>query len=494
MQDKSAERMTVPVILFGAPFDVLTFETTLDWIDARIHDRRASQISTANLDFLRAAAEDPEMQRILFEADLIMADGHPVVKLASCFGPSLPERVTGSDLTPMLAERAARKGHRLYFLGGAPGVAQKAADILEAKHEGLKVVGCYSPEKASVIEMESKAIIADIKEKKADAVLVALGAPKQEKWIHMHLNDYAAPVSIGIGGTLDFVAGAQRRAPVWLQCLGLEWLGRLLSAPRRMFNRYWLDGIFLLKMLLKIMLLRIWPNRVNASLPGEIARQMKRHVDVAIMTSCDTQEAAEAEAQRIFQATSEQTPLLVSTESQHWLNSVELGVLFAVSRAARKAGRMLMVVPPSLRIQHLLKVQGLDQFITVVMSHDEADDIVNLNSAARDKSQPLISAQHGGQLVVNLPDEVTVSNRDCLAEDDLQRAIDDFGGGCRKIILNAESLRFIDSAGLARIVTLHKLAGRHGIPMVWQGVRGNVLAVLKTVRLDKMIPMEHQAD
>ena len=128
----------VPLTIFGVPFHNVTFEEAVDWMVTRVRAGRPVSVATANLDFITQAWRDPEVQRLLIDADLVLADGFPIVKLAPFFGPPLKQRVTGSDLTPMLAERSAREGIRIYGLGSADGVAKKAMEILKARHPDLK--------------------------------------------------------------------------------------------------------------------------------------------------------------------------------------------------------------------------------------------------------------------------------------------------------------------------------------------------------------------
>jgi len=204
-----------------------------------IQERRFHQVATANTDFLINAVGDPELKRILRNADLVVPDGMPVVWAARLMRSALPERVTGADLVPALAALAARKGYRLYMLGGRPEIAQRAKARLEADYPGLQIVGCVSPPVAPLLEMDHEAILADIRRAQPDILLVAFGNPKQEKWIDLNRDGLrGVPVCIGVGGTFDFLAGEVPRAPLWMQRSGLEWMHRLAHEPRRLWKRY----------------------------------------------------------------------------------------------------------------------------------------------------------------------------------------------------------------------------------------------------------------
>lgn len=211
---------------------------TLDWIEAAVAARTPRQICTANPEFLMAAQRDPEFFDLLNRADLVLPDGVGLLLAARWRGARLPERVAGSDLIYRIAERAghhpagrgASGGWGVYFLGAAEGVAQKTAEILKARYPGLTIAGTFggSPK----IEEEAE-IVARVRAAQPDILLVAFGAPAQDKWIARNKARLGVPVSMGVGGAFDFVAGVAQRAPRWLQRLGLEWLQRLWRQPWR---------------------------------------------------------------------------------------------------------------------------------------------------------------------------------------------------------------------------------------------------------------------
>lgn len=230
-------RQTVGIL--GTPIDILDTTEVLARLEQFIQERRFHQVATANTDFLINALNDPELQHILRNADLVMPDGMPVVWAARMMRSALPERVTGADIVPELASLAARKGYRLYMLGARPDVAQRARERMEADYPGVQIVGCVSPPVARLIEMDHEALLADIERAQPDILLVAFGNPKQEKWIYLNRDRLSSvPICIGVGGTFDFLAGNITRAPAWMQRSGIEWLYRLSQEPRRLWKRY----------------------------------------------------------------------------------------------------------------------------------------------------------------------------------------------------------------------------------------------------------------
>src|SRR6185503_12601611 len=215
------------LIILGVPVDDLNMVEALERLEEFIRVGRATgkshQIATVNADFVVNSLHDPELRRILQESDMATADGMPLVMGARMLGVPLTGRVTGADMVPALAERAAERGYSIFLLGARDGVAARAAQILKSRYAGLKIVGVLSPPNTSLLEMD-RTILDEVKAAKPDILLVAFGNPKQEKWISMYANELSVPISIGIGGTLDMIAGITKRAPLWMQRWGLEWL------------------------------------------------------------------------------------------------------------------------------------------------------------------------------------------------------------------------------------------------------------------------------
>lgn len=227
-----------PVAVLGVPFSPLTQADTIARIAAMVASRRPHQIVTANVDFLVQSLHDRELRRIMLEADLVLCDGAPVRWASHLLGNPLPERVAGADLVPALLEAAEENGHRIFLLGAAPGVAAQAVDRIRQRWPHTVVAGHFSPPVANLLEMDHDEIVRQIRKAKPDLLLVSFGCPKQEKWISMHLQNLGVPVVIGVGATIDFLAGRVSRAPPWMRRSGLEWLFRLLQEPARLHLRY----------------------------------------------------------------------------------------------------------------------------------------------------------------------------------------------------------------------------------------------------------------
>jgi len=235
------------------PIDVVDFRGAIEAIDRLIASKDGGTVFTPNVDHVVMAEHDERFRKAYAAAALSLVDGTPVLWAARMLGTPLPEKISGSDLVMPLLQRAAERGHRVYFLGGAPGVADLAKSKLELALPGIRIVGTDS----SRIDIDTPAdhdeVVERIQRASPDLVLVALGAPKQEIWSYTRAERLKPAVLIGVGASLDFVAGVQKRAPGWMSKVGLEWLYRLAQEPRRLAARYLLRdpefGLILLRQL-----------------------------------------------------------------------------------------------------------------------------------------------------------------------------------------------------------------------------------------------------
>jgi polysaccharide biosynthesis protein PslH len=227
--------------LLDVPFDVVTMPETLSRIETMIESEKPHYIATANVDFCVQSRSDREFHSILKRADLVVCDGTPLVWLSRLLGRALPERVAGSDLVPQLLAKAEQKNWSVYFLGGQEKVLEQAVRNVGLKHRNLRIAGAYSPPFAPLDQMPNEDICARIRAAKPDMLLVSFGCPKQEKWIARNYEAAKVPVCIGVGATIDFLAGSMKRAPRWMQVIGAEWIFRLAQEPRRLLKRYATD-------------------------------------------------------------------------------------------------------------------------------------------------------------------------------------------------------------------------------------------------------------
>jgi N-acetylglucosaminyldiphosphoundecaprenol N-acetyl-beta-D-mannosaminyltransferase len=222
--------------ILGVTIHAVTNAQTLALIEQYLAAGGPHQLTTVNPEFVLKAQSDPEFRQIINHSALALPDGIGLLKAARFLGgPPLPERVPGSDLVVRLAELSHQKGYRIYFLGAQPGVAEKAIAVLQERYPRMQVAGAFAGSPALA---ENEAIVRRILPTRADILLVAYGAPQQDKWVARNLARLQIPVGLGVGGSFDFLAGVAPRAPQWLQRLHLEWLHRLITQPRR-WRRIW---------------------------------------------------------------------------------------------------------------------------------------------------------------------------------------------------------------------------------------------------------------
>lgn len=228
--------------------DSVTLAEAVDAIERLVDGGRGGAVFTPNVDHVVNLERNARFRDAYQRADLSLADGTPIVWASRLLGSPLPERVSGADLVLPLMQRAAERRYRVYLLGAGPGVAEKAGQVLRQRH-GVDVVGIDAP----FIELGAvdEAVVSRIVAARPHLLLVALGAPKQELLID-HIRTRIAPtVALGIGASLDFIAGTVRRAPRWVSKAGLEWLFRLSQEPRRLWRRYLVDDPYFALILLR---------------------------------------------------------------------------------------------------------------------------------------------------------------------------------------------------------------------------------------------------
>ncbi len=217
-------------------------ETMAEFVRA-IEEKRKLRIAVTPVNCLLWARKDPELNDIYNSANIVTADGVPLVWASRLLAKPIRGRVTGLDLLPAFSEIAAQNGYSFFFLGAAEGVAEKLSDKLKTTYPGLSIAGTWSPpfrEKFS--KEENREMVDRINRSGADVLWVSLTAPKQDFWIARHFDELNVSVAIGVGAAFDVVAGNIARSPKWMQQYGLEWLYRLWKEPGRLWRRYLVEA------------------------------------------------------------------------------------------------------------------------------------------------------------------------------------------------------------------------------------------------------------
>lgn len=234
------------VQLMGVRFDALTLDETVLAIEEMMSTRARAHIVTVSLDMLAKILRDPPLASVVSRADLVVADGVPLLWMARWSRQRLPGRVNGTDLATRLLQRAPERGWEVALLGGDPGVAERAG-AQAAERWSTPVAGVWPLAPTQVDDpASSRAIAAEVGALGHPLVIVGLGAGRQDHWIDANRALLGEGVMMGVGSALDFIAGTRRRAPRIFQRLGLEWLWRLVLEPRRLWHRYLVEDAALL--------------------------------------------------------------------------------------------------------------------------------------------------------------------------------------------------------------------------------------------------------
>jgi len=241
----------IPTISMGGiKVSRLGYKATLSWIEQRLKSPIFTQVATANMDFLNLCRRHTDLPGILNEqCDLVTADGMPLVWLSWLVGKPIAERVAGSDLLTEVVQLAAKQNLRVYFLGGDERATTPAINVLQTRIPGLNVVGMNCDRFDENNETNMNAIVDDVRASKTDVLFVALGCPKQERFIAKYRDVLGVRFAMGIGGSFDFISGRRLRAPKWMQRTGLEWVCRMAQEPRRLAPRYLANFVCLLRIL-----------------------------------------------------------------------------------------------------------------------------------------------------------------------------------------------------------------------------------------------------
>lgn len=229
--------------------DNVTKKEAIAHIEECINTQKIGHVITPNVDQIIRIESDKYFKKIYENAELLLTDGTPLIWISRWYKKPIKEKICGSDLVPDLCKLAAQKGYSIFLLGAAEGVAAKAAENLKKNNPRLKVAGVYSPpygfeKDKNEIDKINKMLFTS----NADMLFVGMGVPKQDIFIYENMNKYQIPMSFSIGATIDFEAGIQKRAPRWINRIGMEWLYRLVRDPKRMFKRYIINDMKIFKL------------------------------------------------------------------------------------------------------------------------------------------------------------------------------------------------------------------------------------------------------
>jgi N-acetylglucosaminyldiphosphoundecaprenol N-acetyl-beta-D-mannosaminyltransferase len=468
-----------PIAILGVPFDHVTIDEAIGRIETMIASRRPHYVVTANVDFLVQAHRDVELRRILLDADLVLCDGTPLVWASRWLGNALPERVAGSDLAPGLIHVAAEKGYRLFFLGAAPGVATEAEAKLKQQYPTLNIVGTYSPPFSNLLEMDHEEITRRVRAANPDILLVSFGCPKQEKWIAMHHRALGVPVAIGVGATLDFLAGRVKRAPDWMRRTGTEWLYRLLQEPKRLYRRYANDLFYFLPTLAS-QWLRLATGRSTTAQPKENSFAVPDwcNIDAGARLTRRSLEQDSAFWQNLPERNAH---CLVDLSKIRRVDGTGVAFLIRWRKQLAERGRQLVLLAPSPALRRILGSMKLaDHFVIArdaAEATEQATSLVSSTLVQRDGTTR--SLAWCGEIVAANVEDVWRMTTDHVAAFVANHAT--------LIIIDLTRLRFIDSSGAALMLRLKKWAQPLHAEIIFAHPQPNVRNVLRLTRIDQLL-------
>lgn len=474
------------IAILGVPFDNVTTGEALKRIEQMIASGKPHYLATANVDFLVQAREDIELRRILFDADLVLCDGTPLLWVSRWFGNPLPERVAGADVVPLLMQLAAEKKYRVFLLGASPESAGQAVKRLRKAHPELIVADFYSPPFNKLIEMDHDEIKRRILAAKPDLLLVSLGCPKQEKWIAMHYRSLGVPVSAGVGATIDFLAGQVRRAPTWMQRSGLEWVYRLIQEPRRLAGRYMKDlWVFGWSIVVQWWALQFRNCRIPTVEPqGKIlgANPIIPCQTIVCPAHLDLS-AAQKDVLKTEQIVAVGRHCLLRMSTVKRIDSTGLAYLIDLQKKLRRGGHELILLAPSPAVRGALELMRIQEFFASAPDFQTAQYLLQVRARQQSVVVTLRTAAAVSPLVWH--GEITAANADRVW--DTTRAFIEGSHRERELAVDLSDVRFIDSSGLGLMVRAKKLAWQRGLNLAFRGLQPAVQNVVHVARLESFL-------
>jgi N-acetylglucosaminyldiphosphoundecaprenol N-acetyl-beta-D-mannosaminyltransferase len=473
-------------------------------IDAYKKDHRSRLVATVNVDFVvntlswsLKQSRHPELLDILRRADLVTPDGMPIVWASKLLGVPLKGRVTGADLVPRLAMEAAGRQKSIYFLGGRGDVGRKAAELLKKRYPNLKVAETDSPfvhvegEALSGAEEQDQAIVERINRSGADILLIGFGNPKQEIWFDRNRTRLKVPVSIGIGGTYEFIVGSVARAPLWMQKTGLEWVFRITQDPWRLWKRYFVGffkfGLMILPAVLyyrfKRLLFNLFHKKVStpdsqASFSGESSAAALTLIPVPNPLDASVVETVREELEK---KVSQHSNIVLDFSQVDFIDSSGLGLLISLWRKADKKRKALFMIGVKSSTRRFFELSRIfDLFKNRIFDTlSEATYFIKKN------------ADLPGFYFFNIirPEDVIFHLFGALdaaqmAALDVKNVIKEIG--YKDCIFNLKNLTFIDSSGIMFFLKIQKHVSKQGKTCIISNLTDNVLQMFRITKLNRL--------
>lgn len=471
-----------PIAILGVPFDNVSMQDALGRIEQMIRARVPHYLVTANVDFLVQAHGDLELRRLLFDAHLVLCDGTPVLWASRWLGNPLRERVAGSDLVPLLIEVAAQKGFRLFFLGGSVETTELAMRRLNDRYPELDIAGYYSPPFQDLLQMDHEEIRRRIQAARPDLLLVSFGCPKQEKWIGMHYRSLGVPVSIGVGATIDFLAGRISRAPNWMRQTGTEWIYRLAQEPRRLARRYLLDCCCFAGLLGA----QLWRTRICRSLRPRRAKSVPPALapssqEIRLPEWLDA--AAVQEHESLWrQLLSVPNHYLIDASEVKFVDSTGIGLIIRFRKHAARMDRRMILVSPAAAVQRALAAMQLSGFFETAPGMPSASALLESSEG----SPTAFGVSRMAESILKWQGEVTAANADAVWRS-TSAFISSIARAGASVTIDLSKVTFLDSTGIGLMVRSKKEAAKLNAILLFRGLSSDLKKVVRISKLEEYL-------
>ena len=346
--------------VLGLPFDALTMQQTVDVLLTRVGSAERCFFSTPNLNFLITSQHDPAFRDSVLRSSLSLADGMPVVWLAKLLGLPFTERVAGATVFERLRDQRTVP-ISVFFFGGPDGVAQQAADVLNAGEGRMRCVGACSPGFGTLAEMSTPAMLERINATHADLLVVSLGAKRGQAWIEHNLDALDTPLVSHLGAVVNFVAGTVSRAPGLVGRLGLEWVWRIKEEPA-LWRRYWNDGVALVRLLTtRALPAALDARRLRAATAAPVLQESNDGQRYTLTLGGVWRAAALGDLRTaLARATARPGRIHLALSDDCRLDSAALGLLLLLYGHQSKVGAALSVDAHSASLRRSMRLQNVD--------------------------------------------------------------------------------------------------------------------------------------
>ena len=460
------------IAILGVPFDNVTPPEAMTLVKQMLASRQPHYLVKADIDFAVQAQGDDELRRILFDAHLVICDGAPLAWASRMLGNTLPERLTGSGLAPLLIQIAINKKLRLFFLGGTQAATDQAIAKLKAKNPELNISGA-APDSLDLLQMDHEALRKKVLEAKPEILFVAFGCPLQEKWIAMHYQSLNVPVVVGIGTTNDFIAAQTSRAE-------LSFFTRALQLPGRLFRQYIRDPwVFSWILLAQWWQLRpraaVGPAQVSSPIKADETWQWVRlpeHLDLAAIRN---------DVLLVDQVLADGRHCLLQLDKVEFIDSTGVGLLIRLHKKIRSTGRQLILLDPSAAVQRALSLMHLQDFFATATDFDTARQLIETRDQ---ESVVAVRPASDGPLVWQ--GEITAVNANDVW-DLTEKRIAAAAPPASNVAIDLSNVRFIDSTGLGVMIRARKLAQLRGVKLQFTGAQSAVRNVLRLAQVESFL-------